>query len=59
MFTFEWSSCPDGNTPNSGLTGLNNTYIYIYIYKQKIKIYAIAPSTEKQQSSGFCHPGEL
>ena len=24
--------CPDGITPNSGLTGLNNTNIYIYIY---------------------------
>ena len=24
--------CPDEITPNSGLTGLNNTYIYIYIY---------------------------
>ena len=24
--------CPDGIIPNSGLTGLNNTYIYIYIY---------------------------
>ena len=23
---------PDGITPNSGLTGQNNTYIYIYIY---------------------------
>ena len=27
MFFF----CPDGITPNSGLTGPNNTYIYIYI----------------------------
>ena len=25
--------CPDGITPNSGLTGPNNIYIYIYIYK--------------------------
>ena len=24
--------CPDGITPNSGLTGPNNTNIYIYIY---------------------------
>ena len=24
--------CLDGITPNSGLTGSNNTYIYIYIY---------------------------
>ena len=24
--------CPDGITPNSGLTGPNNIYIYIYIY---------------------------
>ena len=24
--------CPDGITPNSGLTGPNHTYIYIYIY---------------------------
>ena len=28
----EWFSCPEGITPNSGLTGPNNTYIYIYIY---------------------------
>ena len=27
----EWFSCPEGITPNSGLTGPNNT-IYIYIY---------------------------
>ena len=32
MFIFEWFSCPEGIPPNSGLTGLNNTYIYIYIY---------------------------
>ena len=32
MFTFEKFSCPDGITPNSGLTGPDNTYIYIYIY---------------------------
>ena len=32
MFNFEWFSCPDGITPNSGLTGLNNTDIYMYIY---------------------------
>ena len=25
-------SCPDGITPNSGLTGLSILYIYIYIY---------------------------
>ena len=31
MFTFEWFSCPDGITPNSGLTGPNNTYIYICV----------------------------
>ena len=31
MFTFELFSCPDGITPNSGLTGPKNTYIYIYI----------------------------
>ena len=23
--------CPDGITPNSGLTGPNNTYVYIYV----------------------------
>ena len=23
--------CPDGIIPDSGVTGLNNTYIYIYI----------------------------
>ena len=28
----EWFSCPEGITPNSGLTGPNNTPIYIYIY---------------------------
>ena len=32
MFTVKCFSCPDGITPNSGLTGPNNTYIYIYIY---------------------------
>ena len=33
MFTVEWVFCPDGITPNSGLTGPNNTiYIYKYIY---------------------------
>ena len=30
MFTVEWFFCPDGITPNSGLTGTNNTYIYIF-----------------------------
>ena len=28
MFTVEWFFCPDGITPNSSLTGPNNT-IYI------------------------------
>ena len=28
----EWFSCPEGITPNSGLTWPNITYIYIYIY---------------------------
>ena len=32
MFNFELFSGPDGITPNSGLTGPNNTYIDIYIY---------------------------
>ena len=33
MFTVECCFfCPDGITPNSGLTGPNNTYIYIYIH---------------------------
>ena len=27
----EWFSYPEGITPNSGLTGPNNTYIYIYM----------------------------
>ena len=31
-------SCPDGITPNSGLTGLSILYIYIYIY---IYIYSV------------------
>ena len=35
---FEWFSCPEGITPNSGLTGPNTTTIYIYIY---IYIYII------------------
>ena len=42
MFTVEWFFCPDGITPNSGLTGLNNTiyiYIYIYIYRVWHKTY--------------------
>ena len=40
---FEWFSCPEGITPNSGLTGPNNTYIYIYIYKRQrqFSIYEI------------------
>ena len=32
--------CPDGITPNSDLTGMNNyvyIYIYIYIYMKKIE----------------------
>ena len=35
-------SCPDGITPNSGLTGpKNTTYIYIYIYNlnRELEIY--------------------
>ena len=28
--------CPDGITPNSGLTGPNNTYIYIYWIDREI-----------------------
>ncbi len=28
-------SCPDGITPNSGLTGPKNTYIYIYIERER------------------------
>ena len=28
-------SCPDGITPNSGLTGLSILYIYIYIYRER------------------------
>ena len=34
MFTVELFClfCPDGITPNSGLSGPNNTYIYIYMY---------------------------
>ena len=32
--------CPDGIIPDSGLTGLNNTYIYIYIlHKILCKVY--------------------
>ena len=31
MFSFKLFSCADGITPNSGLTGPNNTYIYIYV----------------------------
>ena len=32
MFTVECFFCSGGITPNSGLTGPNNTYICIYIY---------------------------
>ena len=32
MFFF----CPDGITPNSGLTGLNNTYTYMSMYNSSI-----------------------
>ena len=46
-FTLNLNFCPDGITPNSGLTGPNNThthththiYIYIYIYSIYIYIY--------------------
>ena len=39
MFIVECFFCHDGITPNSGLTGPNNTlYIYIYIY---IYVYII------------------
>ena len=41
MFTVEFFFfffCPDGISPNSGLTGPNNTYIYINIY---FKIFII------------------
>ena len=31
FFFFFFFFCPDGITPNSGLTGPSNTYIYIYI----------------------------
>ena len=31
MFTFEMFSCPGEITPNSGLTGPNDTYIYMFI----------------------------
>ena len=38
MFTVECFFSPDGITPNSSLTGPNNTYIYIYIYIYMIRI---------------------
>ena len=28
--------CPDGIIPDSGLTGLNNTYIYIQIRSEEV-----------------------
>ena len=42
MFTVEcfFFFCPDGITPNSGLTGPNNT-IYIYIYMVKFKVWLV------------------
>ena len=37
MFTVEWFLCPDGITPNSGLTGLNNIYMCVCsMYEQKL-----------------------
>ena len=33
-------SCPDGITPNSGLTGLSILYIYIYIYIYNVCVCA-------------------
>ena len=41
MSSVERFSCPDGITPNSGLTGPNNIYIYIYIYISKVKLEII------------------
>ena len=32
MFSFEWFSCPDGITPNSGLTGPNNTGLGVRVF---------------------------
>ena len=32
LLNFFFFFCPDGITPNSGLTGPKNTNIYIYIY---------------------------
>ena len=40
MFTIEWFFCPDEITPNSGLTGPNNTiYICTYIYQYLTDIF--------------------
>ena len=38
MFTVECFFFPDGITPNSGLTGPNDTYMYICIYIMHICI---------------------
>ena len=45
--------CPDGITPNSGLTGLNNIYIYIFlrrnIYKKLLQQMLSLPCCENIQ----------
>ncbi len=46
MFTVEWFFCPDGITPNSNLTGPNNT---IYIYKEFS--YSIEPNEKESQET--------
>ena len=54
MFTFEWFSCPDGITPNSGLTGPNNT-IYIYICGGAHGVMVIVVGIEHDDTSS--NPG--
>ena len=39
MFTAECIFCPDGITPNSGLTGPNNTHRHTHIYIYIMNFY--------------------
>ena len=51
-------SCPDGITPNSGLTGLSILYIYIYIYTGEYvahKFKKFKQCMETECTSKFCY----
>ena len=50
--------CPDGITPNFGLTGPNNTYVYIYIYiytHTHTYVYVLMNVMDKECLQFFIH----